>query len=144
MPASMDGSAEEAAGRRGNAGVVPRPQAPEFVSISVVGRANEGGPALLARVPDAEPQSRGIAWLGVRSVDHRGLGARPGVIESILPTAPRVPVNAFVHAGRPMPGLTRTNAPRVGLIPRLSNERCTETSKAVLTYSCKASANSVD
>jgi|Tabmets5t2r1_1033131.scaffolds.fasta_scaffold112605_2 transposase len=74
--------------------VVPPPEAPEFVPIGVVGRANDGGPALLARVPDSEPRNQGEGEV------HRpsGLECRTGVIEIDLPDGARVRVDAFVDA----------------------------------------------
>jgi transposase len=66
----------------------------EFVPIGVVGRADDGGPALLAGIP-------GVAY-GHRqngSGEPRGpsgLESRAGVIEIDLPDGARIRVDAFV------------------------------------------------
>jgi transposase len=79
--------------------VVPPPGSPEFVPIGVVGRANDGGPALLARMPGIETSTGGNAPARP-DARHRpsGLEARPGVIEIDLPDGTRVRVDAFVDA----------------------------------------------
>jgi hypothetical protein len=70
----------------------------EFVPIGVVGRANDGGPALLARMPAADDRIQG----GVRPEGEcrraTGLEARAGVIEIDLLEGARVRVDAFVDA----------------------------------------------
>jgi len=82
---------DEAAGP----GVSP-PEAPEFVPIGVVGRANDGGPALLARMPDAEHRNQGNGWPEGELRRRSGLECRPGVMEIDLPDGARVRVDAFV------------------------------------------------
>ena len=79
--------------------VVPPPGSPEFVPIGVVGRANEGGPALLARMACIETPTGGNAPARPDAL-HRPseLEARPGVIEIDLPDGMRVRVDAFVDA----------------------------------------------
>jgi transposase len=77
---------------------VPPAEAPEFLPIGVVGRANDGGPALLARVPDAEPRNQGSGWPEGEVRRPSGLECRTGVIEIDLPDGARVRVDAFVDA----------------------------------------------
>ena len=77
---------------------VPSAEAPEFVPIGVVGRANDCGPALLARVPDAETRMHSGAWPEGELHRRSGLACRPGVIEIDLPDGARVRVDAFVDA----------------------------------------------
>ena len=78
------------------AGAPGRPllEGPEFVPIGVVGRADDGGPALLARMPDAGDGDRqsGVAELR-RSAGHE---SRTGTIEIDLPDGARVRVDASV------------------------------------------------
>ena len=69
-------------------------EGPEFVPIGVVGRAGDGGPALLAKmsgVEDGQP---------LRECHERrrasNLETRAGVIEIDLPDGARVRVDAFV------------------------------------------------
>ncbi len=70
--------------------------APEFVPIGVISRADDGGPALLARMPgvaDGQRQNR--------SGDSRGpsgLEGRAGVIEIDLPDGARIRVDALVDS----------------------------------------------
>ena len=78
--------------------VVPPPRSPEFVPIGVVGRAGDGGPALLARVPDAEPRNQGRGWPEAEVRRPSELEPRPGVIEIDLPDGARIRVDAFVDA----------------------------------------------
>jgi hypothetical protein len=82
----------------GELGGAPAPAAPEFVPIGVVGRANDGGPALLARMPAADDRIQG----GVRPEGEcrraTGLEARAGVIEIDLLEGARVRVDGFVDA----------------------------------------------
>jgi transposase len=70
----------------------------EFVPIGVVGRAGDGGPALLTRVPDAETRMHHGGWSDDESRRPSGLEARAGVIEIDLPDGVRVRVDAFVDA----------------------------------------------
>ena len=69
-------------------------EGPAFVPIGVVGRADDGGPALLARMPSAEVGSRqngpGEPW------QPSGPEGRAGVIEIALPGGARVRVDALV------------------------------------------------
>ena len=67
--------------------------APDFVPIGVLGRADDGGPALLARMPDAGAGDRqnGLAEPR-RPAGHE----RAGTIEIDLPDGARVRVDAFV------------------------------------------------
>jgi transposase len=82
----------------GELGGPPAPAAPEFVPIGVVGRANDGGPALLARMPAADDRiQRGVRPEG-ECRRATGLEARAGVIEIDLLEGARVRVDAFVDA----------------------------------------------
>ena len=89
--------------RRAEAGRLDGPlapaAAPEFVPVGVVGRASDGGPALLAGAPNAlhpirqsDPSGRG------EPRSPAGLETRTGVIEIDLPDGTRVRVDAFVDA----------------------------------------------
>jgi transposase len=73
-------------------------ESPEFVPIGVVGRANDGGPALLAKGPDAEHRALGSGWPEGELHRRSGLECRPGVIEIDLPDGARIRVDAFVDA----------------------------------------------
>jgi transposase len=75
---------------------VPAAEAPEFVPIGVVGRANDGGAA--RQVPDAEPRNQGSGWPEGEVRRPSGLEWRTGVIEIDLPEGARVRVDAFVDA----------------------------------------------
>ena len=69
-------------------------EGPEFVPIGVVGRAGDGGPALLARMPgveDGQPPREGHERRRTSSLETRA-----GVIEIDLPDGARVRVDAFV------------------------------------------------
>jgi transposase len=68
----------------------------EFVPIGVVGRAGDGGPALLTRVPDAGTRMPSGVWPEGESRRPPGLEARAGVIEIDLPDGVRVRVDACV------------------------------------------------
>jgi transposase len=82
--------------RQEEAGAPGRPllEGPEFVPIGIVGRAADGGPALLARVPGVED---GNGRNG-SCEPHRPseLDNRAGVIEIELPNKTWVRVDAFV------------------------------------------------
>ena len=69
-------------------------EGPEFVPIGVVGRAGDGGPALLARMPDVEDGQPPRACLERRRASS--LESRAGAIEIDLPDGARVRVDAFV------------------------------------------------
>ena len=72
-------------------------EAPEFVPIGVVGRAGDGGPALLARVPDVRAAVAGDVPAGPEERRRpSGLETRPGVIEIDLADGSRVRVDGFV------------------------------------------------
>ena len=71
-------------------------ETPDFVPIGVVGRACDGGPALLARMPGAEDGLRPSEPSEPRR--RSGLEARPGVIEIDLPDGARIRVDALVDA----------------------------------------------
>jgi len=58
-----------------------------FVPIGVVGRADDGGPALLAGPPTTRPESP----------ERRGPEERVGLIELELPGGARLRVDAFVN-----------------------------------------------
>jgi transposase len=73
------------------------PERAEFVPIGVVGRTCDGGPALLARVPDAENRIQDRGW-PEGACRPLGLEARAGVIEIDLPAGARVRVDACVDA----------------------------------------------
>ena len=78
------------------AGAPDRPflEGPEFVPIGVVGRADDGGPTLLAGLPGmAENERRNGAGEPRRA---SGLESRAGVIEIDLPDGTRLRVDAFV------------------------------------------------
>jgi transposase len=69
-------------------------EGPEFVPIGVVGRAGDGGPALLARMPgvdDGRPPREGHERRRASNLETRA-----GVIEIDLPDGARVRVDAFV------------------------------------------------
>ena len=69
----------------------------EFVPIGVVGQGPEGGPTLLARLPDVGVSAAGDAPAGPGELRRpSALAARPGVIEIDLPCGTRVRVDAFV------------------------------------------------
>ena len=74
----------------------PLLEGPEFVPIGVVGRAGDGGPALLARMADAGDSDRqsGVAEPR-RPAGHE---SRAGTIEIDLPDGARIRVDAFVDA----------------------------------------------
>jgi transposase len=66
----------------------------EFVPIGVVGRAGDGGPALLARMPgveDGQPPREGHERRRASTLETRA-----GVIEIDLPDGARVRVDGFV------------------------------------------------
>lgn len=67
---------------------------PEFVPIGVVGRAGDGGPALLARMPGVEDGQPPRECHERRRASS--LETRAGVIEIDLPDGARVRVDAFV------------------------------------------------
>jgi transposase len=67
---------------------------PEFVPIGVVGRAGDGGPALLARMPGVEDGKPPRECHERRRASS--LETRAGVIEIDLPDGARVRVDAFV------------------------------------------------
>jgi transposase len=72
----------------------PLLKGPEFVPIGVVGRADDGGPALLARIPGvADGHRQNGSGEARRSA---GLESRAGVIEIDLPDGVRIRVDAFV------------------------------------------------
>jgi transposase len=77
-------------------GALATAESAEFVPIGVVGRAGDGGPALLTRVPDAESRMHSGGWAEGESRRPSGLEARAGVIEIDLPDGARVRVDAFV------------------------------------------------
>ena len=78
---------------------LPPADAPEFVPIGVVGQMSNGGPALLARIPDIETTSAGNTPAKPDELRRpSGLEARAGVIEIDLPDGARVRVDAFVDA----------------------------------------------
>jgi transposase len=66
----------------------------EFVPIGVVGQADDGGPALLARMRGAEDGNRQNGPAEPRRLS--GLETRTGVIEIDLLNGTRVRVDAFV------------------------------------------------
>jgi transposase len=70
-------------------------EGPEFVPIGVVGRAGDGRPALLARMPGVEDGQPARACLEHRRASS--LESRAGVIEIDLPDGARVRVDAFVN-----------------------------------------------
>jgi transposase len=82
--------------RQEEAGEPDRPllEGPAFVPIGVVGRADDGGPALLARMPRGEGGNRqngpGEPW------QPSGPESQAGVIEIALPGGARVRVDALV------------------------------------------------
>lgn len=82
--------------RQEEAGEPDRPslEGPEFVPIGVVGRAGDGGPALLARMPDEEGGNRQNG--PAESRRPSGLETRAGVIEIDLANGTRARVDAFV------------------------------------------------
>jgi transposase len=80
----------------GELGGPPAPAAPEFVPIGVVGRAGDGGPALLARMPAADDRIPGGGRPEGACGCASGLEARVGVIEIDLPDGARVRVDASV------------------------------------------------
>jgi transposase len=83
---------EAEAGGRG--GALTSAELPDFVPIGVVGRASDGGPALLAGMPGGEaPTSAREAAERRRSA---GLAGRPGLIEIELADGACVRVDAFV------------------------------------------------
>ncbi len=69
---------------------------PEFVPIGVVGQANDGGPALLGRMPGGADGHRRNGWGDPRG--GSGLESRAGVIEIELPDGARVRVDALVDS----------------------------------------------
>lgn len=69
-------------------------EGPEFVPIGVVGRADDGGPALLARMPGVADGHRQNGSGEARRTS--GLESRAGVIEIDLPDGARIRVDAFV------------------------------------------------
>jgi transposase len=85
---------QDEAGQLG--GPLATAEAPEFVPIGVVGRAINGGAALLARMP-----STGDRVQPIERSEHRraiGLEARAGAIEIDLADGTRVRVDACVDA----------------------------------------------
>jgi transposase len=66
----------------------------EFVPIGVVGRADDGGPALLARMPGVADGHRQKGSGEPRGPS--GLESRAGVIEIDLPDGARIRVDALV------------------------------------------------
>ena len=86
---------QDEAGELGGALVTA--EAPEFVPIGVVGRSGDGGPALLARMPDVGAAV--ASAVPARPEELRrpsGLETRPGVIEIDLADGRRVRVDGFV------------------------------------------------
>jgi transposase len=82
--------------RQAEAGAPDRPllEGPAFVPIGVVGRAGDGGPALLARMPgvaDGKPPHECHEPRRASSLETQA-----GVIEIDLPDGARVRVDAFV------------------------------------------------
>ena len=72
-------------------------EAPEFVPIGVVGRSGDGGPALLARMPDVWAAVAGAVPAKPEELRRTsGLETRPGVIEIDLADGSRVRVDGFV------------------------------------------------
>jgi transposase len=69
--------------------------APDFVPIGVVGRADDGGPALLARMPGVADGHRQNGSGEPRGPS--GLETRAGVIEIDLPGGARLRVDALVN-----------------------------------------------
>ena len=67
---------------------------PEFVPIGVVGRTDDGGPALLARMPGVADDHRQNGSGEPRGAS--GLESRAGVIEIDLPDGACIRVDAFV------------------------------------------------
>ncbi|HSA81266.1 MAG TPA: transposase [Geminicoccaceae bacterium] len=67
---------------------------PEFVPIGVVGRTDDGGPALLARMPGVADGHRQNGSGEPRGAS--GLESRAGVIEIDLPDGACIRVDAFV------------------------------------------------
>ena len=67
---------------------------PEFVPIGVVGRTDDGGPALLARMPGVADGHRQNGSGEPRGPS--GLESRAGVIEIDLPDGARIRVDGFV------------------------------------------------
>jgi transposase len=82
--------------RLADAGKPDRPLllGPEFVPIGVVARTDDGGPALLARIPGVADGHRQNGSGEPRGPS--GLESRAGVIEIDLPDGARIRVNAFV------------------------------------------------
>jgi transposase len=69
----------------------------EFVPIGVIGQGPDGGPTLLARLPDVGMPTAGDARAGPGELRRpSALAARPGVIEIDLPCGTRVRVDALV------------------------------------------------
>jgi transposase len=69
-------------------------EGPDFLPIGVVGQADDGGPALLARIPGVEDGHRQNGSGEPRRPS--GLESRAGVIEIDFPNGTRVRVDAFV------------------------------------------------
>ena len=66
--------------------------APEFVPIGVVGRAEDGAPAMLATMPVEE-----VCKVRPSATCPTTMDERPGMIEIDLPGGARVRVDAFVN-----------------------------------------------
>lgn len=78
------------------AGSLTTARLPDFVPIGVVGRAGDGGPALLARMPGSEEPTKPREVAEPRR--SAGLEGLPGVIEIELADGARVRVDSFVDA----------------------------------------------
>jgi transposase len=74
----------------------PLLEGPDFVPIGVVGRADDGGPALLARMPGVDGGHRQDGPGPARRLSE--LETRAGMIEIELADGTRVRVDAFVDA----------------------------------------------
>jgi transposase len=72
----------------------PLLEGPDFLPIGVVGQADDGGPALLARLPGVEDGNRPDGPGPARRLSE--LETRAGLIEIDLPDGARVRVDAFV------------------------------------------------
>jgi transposase len=69
-------------------------EGPDFLPIGVVGQADDGGPALLARLPSVDDGHRQNGPGPARR--RSALETRAGLIEIDLPDGARVRVDAFV------------------------------------------------
>ena len=72
----------------------PLLEGPDFLPIGVVGQADDGGPALLARLPSVEDGNRPDGPGPARRLS--ALETRAGLIEIDLPDGARVRVDALV------------------------------------------------